>query len=157
MDLTCLSQGFLLIPGMIFSFILGFMVGYSSFEASGKARLRKMLESEHYDEEDITKFLDMRCEKRVRQDRDSTVRIHAPLFNGSGIIEEHINLDFEARVLDVSRNGMAILSQHFLKKGLNVHIISSSGSDFHIPAEVRNLRILSYGIRIGLRFAKPIR
>lgn len=143
---------------LVIGFILGTLVGFSSYGTMAQNEIRNRLAKERYDAKPLTPFSESRREKRLRIDAYPLVSIKAPVLDSAGVPTVNEELIFPAHLTDISRNGCAIISTTYLQKGLDIQIACNDariGFGYR-PAEVRNISLTPRGVRIGLQFFKPL-
>jgi hypothetical protein len=135
-------------------FLAGVFLGGVFFESASKAELRKRFD-EAYDIKPST-FSESRLIKRhpiIIQ-----AKIKAPTLDSAGIPTESEQFECIARITDISKNGIGVLSDRFFKKGLVLQI-SCDDKMLQLKdrkAQVRNVSVKPNGIRTGLEFIVPL-
>lgn len=146
---------FFLAVASIMGFLIGAGASYAFFEARGKELMRKNMESRAGFPKGPPK-VETRKEKRLAAN-SITVLIRSPKLDTAGVPLPDEFDQIEAELVDISKNGAAILTKRFLKKGLRVRIISELDEPrFKRDAEVRNIGVFSRGLRIGVQFEMPL-
>ncbi len=138
----------------IFFFGIGFMCGYSIITKKKKSELRKHLEgivkyqkSYNYDD----------TRKEPRKPITGTAEITLPQLDNAGVATTE-ELTISVALLNVSKNGCAIISQQFIKPGLDILITAKADKMTVGPkkAEVRYDHPGPRGLQIGLEFETPL-
>jgi hypothetical protein len=130
------------------------MLGYSLLEKKKKIELRKHLEgivkyqkSYNYDE----------TRKEPRKPITGTAEITLPQLDNAGVATTE-ELTISAALLNISKNGCAIISQQFIKPGLDI-LITAKADEMTVDskkAEVRYNHPGPRGLQIGLEFETPL-
>lgn len=138
----------------IIAFIIGFMCGYSLLGKKKKVEFRKHLTqmikyqtSYNYDE----------TRQEPRTPKTGKCEITLPQLDSAGVaMTEEVTVS--TALLNISRNGCAVISQQFIKPGLDVLIKAQTDSMVFGPkkAEVRYNHPVARGLQIGLEFENPI-
>jgi hypothetical protein len=138
--------------------VVGIIIGVNTLDYWGKRQFREKTENNKKKSNMISKLIDPRNEERTPV-YHTKAEVRAPMLDDAGVVTDD-QITFDAGVIDISQHGISIISQHFLKTGLNIKIRSQSGSgETSFPfraAEVRNIKITSRGLQIGLQFLEPL-
>ncbi len=140
------------------SLIAGIFIGFFGLEAGSKRELRQRLEPEAGKAKVSEKRLvEFRREKREPADYPE-VLIRAPVLDSAGVVAESETREFSAVMVNVTRHGMAIISQQFLSVGLDIEVackIPKYCFSFR-GAEVKHVTVLPKGLKIGLQMFDPL-
>ncbi|MDD4956147.1 MAG: PilZ domain-containing protein [Candidatus Omnitrophica bacterium] len=138
------------IPVIIAAVVAGAVMSYLIYEKRGKISLRQMME----EEKGSSPGRYAECRKHERIPKDSTVTVQTERLDNAGVSFHGETMTFEARVLDVSKSGISIISGVFLKKGQIARIYSHDDMNVNVSGEVRNLKLMPSGIRIGFKLSE---
>ncbi len=142
----------------IIGIIIGIIIGVNAIDQWGKRQFREKIGNNKKKSNVVNKLIDPRNEKRTLT-HHAKAEIRAPVLDDAGVATDG-QTTFNAGVIDVSEHGISIISQHFLKIGLSIEIRSQDNSgktSFPFKdAEVRNIKVTSRGLQIGLQFLKPL-
>lgn len=144
------------ITGLI-GVIIGLIIGVTALDYLGKCQFRKRNESK------IAKL----ANKIISPGQNEQVPTHytnaeirTPILDNAGVTTDE-QTTFNAPVVNISKKGIAIISQHFLKPGLTIKIRSKGDEEKigfpFIDAEVKNIDITPQGLKIELQFLKPLK
>jgi len=129
-------------------FIAGLFLGSVFFESMSKVELRKRLK----EEKDISLNEFSECRSANRLPVGIYGQITAPILDSAGIASDFDKITCMARIVNVSKNGMGIITDRFLKKGLLVYVSCTSNvlQLKNKEAYVRNITLIPNGI-LGMR------
>jgi hypothetical protein len=147
-----------LISGLI-GMVIGIIIGITALHQLGKCQFREKINNEIKMSKVANKIINPRQDKR-NSVHYLNPEIIAPILDGVGTATRE-TMKFNAVAVNISQNGIALISQYFLKPGLTVKICSKGNAEkIHfslIDAEVRNINITPRGLKIGLQFLKPLK
>lgn len=145
----------------IVGIIVGVIIGYLSYERAFNKETKDGTERRVGDKR---RWKQLNKKTAAIEEEQRTIVHHgiadikAPLLDSAGIVMENEEVSFSAQVINVSRRGVAIIAQHFLKVGLNIQIAFRTEKK-EIPlrkAQVRNVTLWPNGLRIGLEFLEAL-
>jgi hypothetical protein len=150
--IACIFIGFVCL-------IIGVFIGGIIFESKAKKQLRKRIEGETKPNSNSNNLSDTR-DKTRRRVNILEAEVIAPMLDPAGVAFEDEEIKCMVRIVDISKEGVSILSQNFFREGLVLRISCRSKEEkifFNSKeAEVRNLALLKDGLRIGLQFVVPL-
>ena len=175
MPSTTLIVVIVLLAGVALGVLVGMPLGFHSLTYFVKKEMRRRLERAKYNEEPINFLCDSRSEKRDEAEKfyaslreqgkkvsRMLVDIKAPVLDAAGVALENEEATITADLLNISHNGVAVLSKYFLPIGLDVRISckgEKTGFEYR-RAEVRYVIFqkqgFQAGLQIGLQFFEPL-
>lgn len=138
-----------------FAFAGGTVFGFVSFNYAARIEIRKRIE-QGYAARTMTWLAECRAEERKQPTDQVLVSVRAPILDSAGVPTESEENIFTAVLLDLSRKGAGLFSQHFLPAGLNIQIACNS-KHVSFPyrlCKVRDIVLTPKGLRIGVEFFK---
>ena len=140
--------------------IIGVIIGYMSYDHAIEKSPEKGTKRRAGDRR--RKVYNKKTKKVEAEERRVThyavAEIRAPILDSAGVVMENEEMRFSAQLIDISRRGAGIISQNFLKIGLDIQF-ACSGEKLDVgfrPAQVRNVTLRPNGVRIGIQFFEPI-
>jgi hypothetical protein len=145
----------------LWAFVAGFLVAIFAFfivyANDVKRNVRRRIEADRYDSEAINWMADTRIETRTPVE-NTPVLVKAPKLDTAGVVMPGEEQEFTAVLTDISLHGATVISPYFLSEGLVIFIACyEKNTNFSLrEAMVRNIRLVSSGIRVGLQFIIPL-
>ena len=145
----------------IIGIIIGVVVGYLSYEHAFKKETKEGTERRIGDQrrwKHVNKQTATIEEEQRQIVHYGIADIRAPSLDSAGVVMEDEEIRFSVDIIDISRRGLAVLSQNFLKVGLTIQIALRIEKKEVPPhaAQVRNVTLMPNGLRIGLEFLEVL-